>query len=52
MISATVNLLDGMQFAGISEDEHTVIFDAGMELGGKDEGFTPMEMLLMVYTCQ
>lgn len=47
MVMAKVSLLDGLQFRGLSEDGHTLVIDPGSDHGGRDEGPTPMETVLM-----
>ncbi len=47
MASATVRLVDGMQFVGISESGHAVVLDAVEDVGGHDTGARPTELLLI-----
>jgi len=47
MIEAKVTLLKDMQFTGTASSGHTLIMDADDDLGGKNTGFRPMELLLV-----
>jgi len=47
MIEAKVTLLKDMQFIGTASSGHTLILDADDDLGGKNTGFRPMELLLV-----
>ncbi len=47
MASATVRLVDGMQFVGISESGHAVVLDSIEDVGGHDTGARPTELLLI-----
>lgn len=47
MIEAKVILLKEMQFSGTATSGHSLIMDADDEVGGKNAGFRPMEMLLV-----
>jgi putative redox protein len=47
MIEAKVTLLKDMQFTGTASSGHTLIMDADDDLGGKNAGFRPMELLLV-----
>ncbi len=42
-----VKWVDGMMFLGESESGHTVIMDGPPDLGGRNMGIRPMEMLLL-----
>ena len=46
-MKATVEWLDGVSFAAESETGHRVVMDGPADLGGRDLGPRPMEMLLM-----
>ncbi len=46
-MTATVKWTDGLQFVGESGTGHAVVMDAGIEVGGKNTGMRPMEMLLV-----
>lgn len=42
-----VKWVDGMMFVGESESGHAVVIDGPPEIGGKNMGVRPMEMLLL-----
>lgn len=44
---ARVKWLDHMSFVGESGSGHSVVMDGAEELGGRNLGFRPMEMLLL-----
>jgi putative redox protein len=46
-LNATVDLLDGMAFRAASGSGHELIMDAAPEVGGRDTGPRPMELLLV-----
>lgn len=46
-MKATVKWVDGVSFSAESETGHTVVMDGPPNLGGRDLGPRPMEMLLM-----
>ena len=46
-MKATVEWVDGVSFAAASESGHRVVMDGPPDLGGRDLGPRPMEMLLM-----
>lgn len=46
-MKATVELIDGVAFAGTTESGHTVTMDGPPEHGGRNLGPRPMEMLLL-----
>ena len=46
-MKATVKWVDGVSFAAESETGHTVVMDGPPDLGGRNLGPRPMEMLLM-----
>ncbi len=46
-LSATVTLRNGMAFDAIATSGHTVALDAEESVGGANQGFRPMEMLLV-----
>ena len=46
-LSTTVDLLDGMTFRAASGTGHELLMDAAPEVGGRDLGPRPMEMLLI-----
>lgn len=47
VMKATVKWVDGVSFAAESATGHTVVMDGPADLGGRDLGPRPMEMLLM-----
>jgi putative redox protein len=46
-MQATVKWVDGAMFAGESGSGHTVVMDGAADLGGRNLGPRPMEMLLL-----
>ncbi len=46
-MNTTVKWIDGMMMVGESASGHTIVMDGPEELGGKDLGVRPMEMLLL-----
>lgn len=46
-MKARVKWVDGMTFVGESESGHAVVMDAAPDIGGKNLGVRPMEMLLL-----
>ena len=46
-MQATVKWVDGAMFAGESGSGHTVVMDGPQDLGGRNMGPRPMEMLLL-----
>ena len=44
---ATTQLKDGSSFEGIAGSGHRVVMDVAPEMGGKDSGPRPMEMVLL-----
>lgn len=47
MSEARVTFVDGLQFVGEADSGHAVVMDGDVEVGGKNTGSRPMEMLLM-----
>ncbi len=47
MMTAKARLMEGMRFMAESGSGHIVTMDAGLEHGGEDLGFRPMELLLV-----
>jgi putative redox protein len=47
MLTAKVKWVDGLQFVGESGTGHAIVMDGDMEVGGKDTGMRPMELLLI-----
>jgi putative redox protein len=47
LMKATVKWVDGVSFAAESETGHSVVMDGPADLGGRNLGPRPMEMLLM-----
>ena len=46
-MEGTVKWVDGVMFLGESSSGHSVVMDGPEELGGKNHGLRPMEMLLL-----
>ena len=46
-MKARVKLVEGMTFVAESGSGHAVVMDASPEVGGRDMGARPMEMVLM-----
>jgi putative redox protein len=46
-MQAKVSLVDGMAFDAAADSGHSVRVDASADVGGKDRGPRPMELLLM-----
>ena len=46
-MNTTVRLIDGMMMVGESASGHAVVMDGPENLGGKNLGIRPMEMLLL-----
>ena len=46
-MKARVKRVDGMTFVGESGSGHAIVMDAAPDVGGRDLGVRPMEMLLM-----
>ena len=46
-MEGTVKWVDGVMFLGESGSGHSVVMDGPEELGGKNHGLRPMEMLLL-----
>lgn len=47
MVEARVKYVDGLQFVGEASSGHAIIMDGDIEVGGKDTGLRPMELLLI-----
>jgi putative redox protein len=47
MLNAKVKWVDGLQFVGESGTHHAIVLDGDIEVGGKDTGMRPMELLLI-----
>lgn len=47
MSEAKVTYVDGLQFVAEATSGHAIVMDGDIEVGGKDTGSRPMEMLLM-----
>lgn len=47
MSEAKVTYVDGLQFVAEATSGHAIVMDGDIEVGGKDTGPRPMEMLLM-----
>lgn len=46
-MKATVRWVDGMQFVGESGSGHAIVIDGPPDLGGRDTGMRPMELMLL-----
>lgn len=46
-MKATVKLLEGVSFSGVSGSGHSVVMDGSPDFGGRNRGMRPMEMLLL-----
>lgn len=46
-MKATITLAEGYKFIGTADSGHTVTMDGPPEIGGKNEGLRPMEMVLI-----
>jgi len=46
-MKAAVRWVDGMMFEATADSGHTVVIDGPPELGGRNRGSRPMEMVLM-----
>ncbi len=46
-MKATVKLLEGVSFSGVSGSGHSVVMDGSPDFGGQNRGMRPMEMLLL-----
>ncbi len=46
-MKATIRLMDGVTFEGISGSGHKLIVDGPPEHGGRNQGARPMELMLM-----
>jgi len=46
-MKATIRWLDGVRFAGESGSGHTVTIDGPPDLGGRNAGVRPMELMLL-----
>lgn len=46
-VTARVKLIEGIQMVGESGSGHTVVMDASPEVGGRNMGIRPMELLLI-----
>ena len=46
-VSASVKLMEGMSFEATATSGHTVVLDSAEEVGGRNQGFRPMELILM-----
>ncbi len=47
MIEAKVTYVDGLQFVGEAASGHAIVMDGDREVGGRNTGARPMEMLLI-----
>lgn len=46
-VKARVRWIDGMQMVGEAGSGHSLVMDGSREIGGRDTGFRPMELLLV-----
>jgi putative redox protein len=47
MIEAKVTYVDGLQFVGEAASGHAIVMDGDKEVGGRNAGARPMELLLI-----
>ncbi len=47
MLKAKVTYVNGMQFVGEADSGHAIVMDGTPEVGGKNTGLRPMELLLV-----
>ncbi|TAL24661.1 MAG: OsmC family protein [Nitrospirae bacterium] len=47
MSETIVTYVDGLQFVAVAASGHALVMDGDAEVGGKDTGSRPMELLLM-----
>lgn len=47
MLKAKVTYVNGMQFVGEADSGHAIVMDGTPEVGGKNTGLRPMELLLI-----
>ncbi len=47
MLTAKVKWVDNLQFVGESGTNHAIVMDGAAEVGGKNTGMRPMELLLV-----
>ena len=47
MPGAKVTFVDGLQFVGEAESGHAIVMDGNAEVGGKNTGLRPTELLLI-----
>ncbi len=47
MSEAKVTYVDGLQFVGTAQTGHAIVMDGDVEVGGRDTGMRPMELLLV-----
>lgn len=47
MSEAKVTYIGGLQFVGVATSGHAIVMDGDIEVGGKNTGSRPMELLLM-----
>ncbi|MCG2709035.1 MAG: OsmC family protein [Thermodesulfovibrionales bacterium] len=47
MIEAKVTYVDGLQFVGEAASGHAIVMDGDKEVGGRNTGARPMELLLI-----
>lgn len=47
MSEARITFVDGLQFVGVGSSGHAVVMDGDFEVGGRNTGTRPMELLLI-----
>ncbi len=47
MSKAKITYVNGMQFVGEADSGHAIVMDGTPDVGGRDTGLRPMELLLM-----
>lgn len=47
MLTAKVKWVEGLQFVGESGTGHAIVMDSDIDVGGKNTGMRPMELLLI-----
>lgn len=47
MVEATIRYIEGLQFVGEASSGHAIVVDGDAEVGGRDTGLRPSELLLI-----